>query len=135
MIANMREESAGIEGGSGWLPGSRAPGGYVYDDGDLIVRPNDFVALARGTLLELPRRVLFLLLELAREPGVVRTRSDLGMHAWGPRASRIKPQSIDQAISRLRHALSEAIPGVEYVHTHPGLGYRFERKRQGGAVR
>jgi DNA-binding response OmpR family regulator len=107
---------------------ARLPRSHVYDDGDLIVRPDDFIAQARGELLELPRRVLFLLFELARQPGVVRTRADLGSGAWGERARTIKPQSVDQAISRLRHALAEAIPEIEYVHTHAGLGYRFERE-------
>jgi DNA-binding response OmpR family regulator len=106
----------------------RRPESYVYDDGDLIVRPDDYVALARGRLLELPKRILFLLFELARQPGTVRTRLDLGVGAWGPGGREIKLQSIDQAISRLRGALSDAIPEIEYVHTHPGLGYRFERE-------
>jgi DNA-binding response OmpR family regulator len=106
----------------------KPPDTYVYDDGDLIVRPSDYVALARGQLLDLPRRVLFLLFELARRPGVVRTRADLAVGAWGAQANRIKLQSVDQAISRLRHSLYESLPELDYVHTHTGLGYRFERE-------
>jgi DNA-binding response OmpR family regulator len=111
-----------------WSPALKPPPSYIYDDGDLVVRPDHFVVLAHGELLELPRRVLFLLLELARHPGVIRTRAELGDAAWGARARRIKPQSIDHAISRLRHSLSDAMPELEYVHTHAGLGYRFERE-------
>ena len=108
------------------------PGTYVYDDGDLIVRPGDYVALARGRLLELPRRVLFLLFELASRPGVVRTRAELAVGAWGSQANRMKLQSVDQAVSRLRHCLEGALPELDYVHTHTGLGYRFEREARHG---
>jgi DNA-binding response OmpR family regulator len=128
-----REESGQI-----MVDGRRSrgrPGSYVYDDGDLIVRPADYVALARGRLLELPKRILLLLFELARQPGVIRTRADLAGGAWGSRAREIKLQSIDQAISRLRHALRDAIPEIEYVHTHAGLGYRFEREPRRGRRR
>jgi DNA-binding winged helix-turn-helix (wHTH) protein len=99
-----------------------------YDDGDLTVRSAHYIALARGEVLVLPRRVLFLLFELARSPGSVRSRADLAEAAWGSVGRRIKLQSIDQSISRLRGALGEALPGLSYVHTHPGAGYRFERE-------
>lgn len=106
-----------------------------YDDGDLVVRPDDFLAFAHGRVLTLPKRVLFLLFELADRPGVVRTRADLATGAWGPQARDVKLQSVDQAISRLRQVLAEALPGVEYVHTHPGLGYRFDRQAANGGPR
>jgi DNA-binding response OmpR family regulator len=100
----------------------------VYDDGDLVVRPDDYLAFADGKMLALPRRVLFLLFELADRPGVVRTRADLATGAWGPMSRDLKLQSVDQAVSRLRQALAAALPGLAYVHTHPGLGYRFQRE-------
>jgi DNA-binding response OmpR family regulator len=128
MDLTLARQESGAEAAAGQLEQRGLARSYLYDDGDLIVRPDAFVALARGGLMELPRRVLFLLFELARQPGVVRTRADLRSGAWGARARTIKPQSVDQTISRLRHALAEAIPEIEYVHTHPGLGYRFERE-------
>ena len=105
-----------------------------YEDADLSVRPGDFVVIARGRHLEVPRRVLFLLFELASRPGETRTRAELAEGAWGPGARAIKPQSVDQAVSRLRHALREAVPEVEYVHTEAGVGYQFLRGAAGDAA-
>jgi DNA-binding response OmpR family regulator len=100
---------------------------FVYDDGDLTVRPGDYIALARGRHLGMPRRVLFLLFALAHRPQAVVTRSELGLAAWGPAADDVKPRAVDQAVSRLRHSLALALPELDYIHTHKGLGYRFER--------
>lgn len=119
---------------SGGSPGeSTDRSGYRYDDGDLVVRSADYIVIARGQVLVLPRRVLFLLFEFARRPGVVRTRADLADASWGPVARRVKLQSIDQAVSRLRSALAEALPELAYIHTHQGVGYRFQRRSSGVA--
>ena len=99
-----------------------------YDDGDLQIRRTDYIVMVRGTVLLLPRRILFLLFEFADQPCVVRTRADLAEAAWGPVARAVKLQSIDQAVSRLRCTLKNQLPGLTYIHTHAGIGYRFERE-------
>ena len=98
----------------------------LWDDGVLIVRPWAYTALAYGEHLHMPRRVLFLLFELAKRPGVVQKRETLARRAWGTHAGEIQVKSVDAAISRLRRELARAIPLRCYVHTHPGIGYRFD---------
>jgi DNA-binding response OmpR family regulator len=90
------------------------------------------VAIARGRHLRLPRRVLFLLFELASAPGRVRTRAELAERAWESGARRVKLKSVDQAVSRLRRTLKEVLPEIEYIHTQTGVGYRFLREKPKG---
>lgn len=99
-----------------------------YDDGDLQIRSSDYIVMVHGEVLLLPRRILFLLFEFAELPSVVRTRADLVEAAWGPVACAVKLQTIDQAVSRLRRTLRSRLPGLTYIHTHAGIGYRFERE-------
>lgn len=111
-------------------PGKRIPlidrnTTHEYDDGDLLVRPADLVAIARGRHLRLSRRVLFLLFELTSAPRRVRTRAELAERACEPGARRVRLQSVDQAVSRLRRTPREVLPEIEYIHTQTGVGHQF----------
>lgn len=94
-----------------------------YDDGDLCVRPGDYVAIAHGRVVVLPALQLALLAEFTRHPDQVRTREQLRDAVWGPVEGRLRV--VDTAVARLRSALSEALPDRQYIHTHAKLGYRF----------
>lgn len=96
-----------------------------YTDGRLVVRPSDFVAVGDGENLELTPLELALLAELTRHPGAVRTRKHLIKAAWRP-GPPIAARSVDVRVKRLRDKLSERIPDISYIHTHAGIGYRFE---------
>jgi DNA-binding response OmpR family regulator len=96
-----------------------------YDDGRLEVRPADFVALGDGENLQLTPLELALLAELTRHEGAVRTRAQLIRSAWGP-GPPIGARAVDVRVKHLRDKLNEQIPDVVYIHTHAGIGYRFE---------
>ncbi len=96
-----------------------------YDDGRLEVRPADFVALGDGENLELTPLELALLAELVRRQGAVRTRAQLIDAAWGP-GPPIGARAVDVRVKCLREKLNQRIPDVAYIHTHAGIGYRFD---------
>jgi DNA-binding response OmpR family regulator len=96
-----------------------------YDDGLLVVWPGEFVALAGGEHLHLTPLELALLAELTRHLGAVRTRRQLIDGSWGP-GSRIGARTVDSRVKRLRDKIAERIPDVTYIHTHAGIGYRFD---------
>ena len=101
-----------------------------YTDGRLTVRPRDFVVLADDEHLLLTPLELALLAALTRSEGAVRTRSQLIKAAWGP-GGPVSARNVDVRIKALRDKLREAIPDVEYIHTHAGIGYRFDPKPVG----
>jgi DNA-binding response OmpR family regulator len=98
-----------------------------YDDGRLQVRPADRVVLTDGRHLQLTRSQLGLLVELLRYEGKARSREQLMAAVWGPGAEA-GPRAVDVAIARLRAQLRRRIPGVGYIHTDFGSGYRFARR-------
>ena len=95
-----------------------------FDDGILQIKPRDYVALARGSVLKLPLRQLALLAELSRAPGKVRTRSELYAAVWDGQP-RSPTRVVDVTVAHLRARLAAAIPDRLYIHTHPRVGYRF----------
>jgi DNA-binding response OmpR family regulator len=92
--------------------------------GDLEIRPSEFIAFARGRPLQLTVRELELLTALAERRDRIVSREELYAVVW-EEAYRKTDRSVDVYIARLRHKLSEAIPGREYIHTHFGFGYRL----------
>jgi len=95
-----------------------------FDDGWLQIKPRDYIACARGTVLSLPLRQLALLAELSRSPGRVRTRGELYAAVWEGDASDVT-RVVDVTVAHLRARLGEALPDRAYIHTHPRIGYRF----------
>jgi DNA-binding response OmpR family regulator len=91
---------------------------------DLGIRPQDFLALARGRAMQLSVRELELLTALARTQGRVIQRDELYRTVWGGRL-RDDDRSVDVYVHKLRTKLAEALPECRYIHTHFGLGYRF----------
>lgn len=92
--------------------------------GELEVRPDEHLALARGRGLRLSRRELAVLCELARRQGRIVSREDLYAAVWGG-PLRANDRSVDVYVHRLRSKLAEALPGWEWIHTHFRLGYRL----------
>ena len=85
------------------------------------------MALADGENLELTPLELAVLAELTRHEGAVRTRAQLIKAAWGP-GPAVGARTVDVRVKRLRDKISERIPDVDYIHTHAGIGYRFDRR-------
>jgi DNA-binding response OmpR family regulator len=99
--------------------------GVGINGGPLKIRPADHAALADGRPLTLTVRELQLLTELARNPERVMTREELYARIW-KRAYRKSDRSVDVYVGRLRTKLGDALPGHSFIHTHTGIGYRFD---------
>lgn len=105
---------------------------YATDEivvaGELMLRPSDQKVSARGRVLALSRREFDLLLVLVRRPGRIVAREDLHDAVWGtPYAAT--DRSVDVYVHKLRVKLGAALPEWRHIHTHFGLGYRFEPER------
>jgi DNA-binding response OmpR family regulator len=92
--------------------------------GALEIYPTEGLALADGTALTLSVREFGLLVALARSGGGIVRREDLYRHVWGG-ALRDGDRSIDVYIHKLRVKLEQALPDLQFIHTHVGFGYRL----------
>ena len=93
--------------------------------GNLVIRPNEFLAHVDGQPLTLTMRELSLLVALARRGGRVVPREELYTVVWQQPYSRYE-RSVDVYVAKLRQKLEEAAPDWRYIHTHFGFGYRFD---------
>lgn len=67
----------------------------------------------------------FALLErLCEQPGQVRSRTDLSHAVWGRNRSG-DPHIVDVHLSNLRRKLRAVAPGLRFVHTARGAGFRL----------
>jgi len=98
--------------------------------GEIEIRPDRFQAFVAGHSLELTRREYELLQVLAQAEGRVIERQALYQSVWGY-AMAHGDRSVDVFVRKLRAKLSESSPGWEYIHTHFGIGYRFEPEGPG----
>ncbi len=78
-----------------------------------------------GRHLHLTPTQLGVLVELLRNRGTPRSREQLMVAVWGA-DSGAGERAVDVAVARLRAQLRRRIPGIVYVHTDVGYGYRFE---------
>jgi len=102
--------------------------GEVIRSGSVEIRPAEFLAVAGGKTLMLSSTELALLAALARREGRVIPREELYRTVWdGP--MRSDDRSVDVYVHKLRIKLSKALPGWRFIHTHFGLGYRFQQER------
>ena len=97
----------------------------VLRAGELEIRPGEYLALARGRALSLSVRELQLLAALAGREGRVVPREELYATVWGA-PLRADDRSVDVYVHKLRTKLARALPEWRFIHTHFGLGYRFQ---------
>jgi DNA-binding response OmpR family regulator len=114
-----------VRGKVGAMPAS--PNGALRA-GELEVRPEEFIALARGQRLHLTVRELALLTALMKRAGRIVGREELYQDVWGD-PYRKADRSVDVYVAKLRYKLEQAIPEQRYIHTHFGFGYRFAQER------
>jgi DNA-binding response OmpR family regulator len=100
--------------------------------GELEIRPDRFQAFAAGESLDLTRREFELLHLLAGTQGQVLERETIYQRVWGY-AMAHGDRSVDVFIRKLRQKLEKRSPGWEYIHTHFGVGYRFDPEPSAGA--
>jgi DNA-binding response OmpR family regulator len=93
--------------------------------GDLEIRGDQFQAFAAGRGADLTRREFELLLLLAEARGLVLQREEIYQRVWGY-AMAHGDRSVDVFVRKLRQKLERISPGWRYIHTHFGIGYRFQ---------
>jgi len=93
--------------------------------GELEVRPDQFQAFVSGSSLGLTRREFELLQVLADAKGRVIEREEIYQRVWGY-AMAHGDRSVDVFVRKLRSKLQRLSPGWQYIHTHFGVGYRFQ---------
>ena len=101
--------------------------------GELEIRPDRFQAFVAGESLDLTRREFELLHLLAGTQGQVLERETIYQRVWGY-AMAHGDRSVDVFIRKLRQKLEKRSPEWEYIHTHFGVGYRFDPEPSGDAV-
>jgi two-component system response regulator RegX3 len=60
-------------------------------------------------------------------------REDIYQRVWGYAMAR-GDRSVDVFVRKVRHKLEAASPSWRYVHTHFGIGYRFDAEPVNGAA-
>ena len=101
--------------------------------GELEIRADQFQAFVGGASLDLTRREFELLQLLAEVKGQVLEREAIYQRVWGY-AMAHGDRSVDVFIRKLRQKLEKRSPGWGYIHTHFGVGYRFDPEPVGGAA-
>jgi DNA-binding response OmpR family regulator len=93
--------------------------------GELEIRADQFQAFVGGRSLELTRREFELLQLLAEAKGSVLEREDIYQRVWGYSMAH-GDRSVDVFVRKLRQKLERGSTSWRYIHTHFGIGYRFD---------
>jgi DNA-binding response OmpR family regulator len=93
--------------------------------GELEIRADQFQAFVGNQSLDLTRREFELLQLLADSRSTVLQREEIYQRVWGY-AMAHGDRSVDVFVRKLRQKLETASPSWRYIHTHFGIGYRFD---------
>jgi DNA-binding response OmpR family regulator len=93
--------------------------------GELEIRADMFEAFVGGRAVGLTRREFELLQLVSSAAGRVIPRERIYERVWGY-AMAHGDRSVDVFVRKLRKKLESASPGWRYLHTHFGVGYRFD---------
>jgi DNA-binding response OmpR family regulator len=93
--------------------------------GELEIRSDQYQAFVSGQSLGLTRREFELLQLLTESHGQVIEREDIYQKVWGY-AMAHGDRSVDVFVRKLRQKLQRHSASWQYIHTHFGIGYRFE---------
>ena len=93
--------------------------------GELEIRADQFQAFVGSRSLELTRREFELLQLLAEAKGSVLEREAIYQRVWGYSMAH-GDRSVDVFVRKLRQKLERGSPSWHYIHTHFGIGYRFD---------
>ncbi len=97
----------------------------LFVAGEFEIRSDQFQAFVSGDSLDLTRREFELVQVLAEASGRVIEREEIYQRVWGY-AMAHGDRSVDVFVRKLRAKLQKHSPRWEYIHTHFGIGYRFE---------
>ena len=98
--------------------------------GELEIRADQYQAFVSGQSIALTRREFELLALLADAHGQVIEREDIYQKVWGY-AMAHGDRSVDVFIRKLRQKLQRHSANWTYIHTHFGIGYRFDPEQLG----
>lgn len=93
--------------------------------GELEIRADRFQAFVRGRTADLTRREFEVLQVLGESQDQVVQREDLYQRVWGY-AMAHGDRSVDVFVRKVRQKLERLSPDWHYIHTHFGIGYRFQ---------
>ena len=93
--------------------------------GELEIRVDQYQAFVSGQSIGLTRREFELLQLLAEGHGQVIEREDIYQKVWGY-AMAHGDRSVDVFVRKLRQKLQRHSATWRYIHTHFGIGYRFD---------
>jgi DNA-binding response OmpR family regulator len=93
--------------------------------GELEIRADQFQAFVGSRSVDLTRREFEVLQLLAGTEGKVLQREEIYQAVWGY-AMAHGDRSVDVFIRKVRQKLEKASPAWNYIHTHFGVGYRFD---------
>ncbi len=93
--------------------------------GEIEIRADQYQAFVAGRSLDLTRREFELVQVLAEASGRVIEREEIYQRVWGY-AMAHGDRSVDVFVRKLRAKIEKHSPGWDYIHTHFGVGYRFE---------
>jgi len=100
--------------------------------GELEIRADQFQAFIAGRSLDLTRREFELLQILSDSAGSVIERGEIYRRVWGYEMAH-GDRSVDVFVRKLRSKIQKRSPEWAYIHTHFGIGYRFEPESLAGA--
>ena len=101
--------------------------------GELEIRADQYQAFVSGQSIGLTRREFELLQLLAEAHGQVIEREEIYQKVWGY-AMAHGDRSVDVFVRKLRQKLQRHSANWTYIHTHFGIGYRFDPEPVGGAA-
>jgi two-component system response regulator RegX3 len=101
--------------------------------GEIEIRADQFQAFVSGRSLELTRREFELLQVVADASGRVIEREEIYQRVWGY-AMAHGDRSVDVFVRKLRSKVAQQSPEWSYIHTHFGVGYRFEPEHRNAAA-
>ena len=87
--------------------------------------------LRAGRSADLTRREFEVLQLLAHAEGKVLQREEIYQRVWGYTMAH-GDRSVDVFIRKVRQKLERVSPDWRYIHTHFGVGYRFDPERRDG---
>ncbi len=106
------------------LRGVSAGGDFDYDDGHMRVDLDARAVTLDGVAVALARKEFDVLATLVREHGRVVTQQQLLRLHWGEGHER-DTHYLRVLVGRLRQKLGDSATDPTYLHTDPGVGYRF----------
>ena len=98
--------------------------------GELEIRSDQFQAFVHSRSVDLTRREFEVLQLLAQAEGKVLQREEIYQAVWGY-AMAHGDRSVDVFIRKVRQKLEKASSQWSYIHTHFGVGYRFDPEGPG----